>query len=184
MFFTLVSYYHCILSTLSPSFSHFHSSFLGLSGLSAPFFPNVPIVLFLSPFLPLVLFPASQPAFIFPRLDYCKALPVCQHSWKLFISAPIHLGRQKRQSVEERMTENREGGCQWRANAVLWLWISQPLVVNLHCALHHGLMGRFPAGLLAVCETPTQSWERTSPGTVRYWMCTQTVWLNQKAEEH
>lgn len=34
------------------------------------------------------------------------------------------------------------------------LWISEPLVVNLRC---NALMGNFPVGLLAVCETPTQS---------------------------
>lgn len=88
--------------------------FLSLFSPSAPFFPKTlyPVLLFLSPSAPLTLFPASQLAFIFPRLDYCKALPVCQHSWKLFISAPIHLGRQRARGsggerVRERETERQ-----------------------------------------------------------------------------
>lgn len=131
-------------------------------------------------FHPLTLFPASQPPFIFPRLDYCKALPVCQHSWKLFISAPIHLGRQRVRALGEwwktgwgkeedrgRKNGRNKEDTRGESHGAVRRWISEPLVVNLHSALRW-LMGNFPAGLLAVCKTPTQSWEHTTQGMGKY----------------
>lgn len=158
-------------------------SHLCLLLLSSPKLYSVVLFFHLSP---LSLFPASQRAFIFPRLDYCKALSVCQHSWKLFISALIHLGRQRENRGEVEGNGEWEScrGCFWRQKdidtegkrqACLVLWISEPLVVNLHC---NGLMGNFPVGLLAVCETPTQSWEHTSLGTHKY-AHMDTCWLKK-----
>lgn len=81
-------------------FSNFLSVTLSLIfSLFSPFAPSLQklysVILSLSPSTPLTLFPASPLAFILPRLDYCKALPVCQNSWKLFISASVHPGRQR-----------------------------------------------------------------------------------------
>lgn len=65
-----------------------------------------------------------------------------------------------RGTENEKIAEDASGSGgmeQFRKKAVLCyavLWISEPLVVNLRC---NALMGNFPVGLLAVCETPTQS---------------------------
>lgn len=71
-------------SSIPPPTTHPTHSFcspspcLALLLLSPP--KTLPCPAPLLTFHPHTLFPASQPAFIFPRLDYCKALPVCQHS--------------------------------------------------------------------------------------------------------
>lgn len=82
------------------------------------------------------------------------------------------------------MKEERKPKREIESCVALRLWISEPSVVNLHCTLHRGLMGNFPAGLLAVCETPTQSRKPTSLGTHKSahpYMYTQ--WLKQHAKE-
>lgn len=68
-----------------PLSSNFLSVTLSLIfSLFSPFAPSLQklysVILSLSPSAPLTLFPASPLAFILPRLDYCKALPVCQNS--------------------------------------------------------------------------------------------------------
>lgn len=71
----------CVPFLYNPSLTHSFTLFLAPLSPSAPFFPktlscpSLPLT-----FSPCTLFPASQLAFIFPRLDYGKALPVCQHS--------------------------------------------------------------------------------------------------------
>lgn len=110
--------------------------------LFSPFAPSLQklysIILYLSPSAPLTLFPASPLAFILPRLDYCKALPVCQNSWKLFISASIHPGRQRHGGREGRSEREWKRG----KTVAVELWISEPSVVNLHHTLHW-LLGNF-----------------------------------------
>lgn len=56
-------------------------------------------------------------------------------------------GMESESIAEDAFGDRGTSTCGGKRQSCVVLWISEPLVVNLHC---NGLMGNFPVGLLAV----------------------------------